>query len=71
MAGWRAKNIRDATNLASDQEELYQTRTLVIVDAGVATADNLTLLRDHGFSYLVNDSRKHRGRYHPEFLVWV
>ncbi|MGY8964074.1 MAG: hypothetical protein ACKVKT_11020 [Rhodospirillales bacterium] len=33
----------------------------------MATADNLTLLRDHGFSYLVNDSRKHRRRYHPEF----
>jgi transposase len=61
------KDIRDTTELASEQEELYKTRTLVIVDAGVATADNLTLLRDNGFSYLVNDSRKQRGRYHPEF----
>lgn len=60
------KDIRNTTELASEQEELYKTRTLVIVDAGVATAANLALLRDNGFSYLVNDSRKQRGRYHPE-----
>lgn len=42
-------------------------RTLVVVDAGVATATNLKLLREAGFSYLVNDSRRQRKRYQPEF----
>lgn len=30
-------------------------KPLVIMDAGVATAANLALLREHGFGYLVND----------------
>ncbi len=50
-----------------EQKELYEKRSLVVVDAGVATAKNLSLLRDAGFSYLVNDSRRQRKRYHAEF----
>lgn len=42
-------------------------RPLVIVDGGIATADNLGLLREKGYDYLVNDSRRGRGRYALEF----
>ncbi|RPJ51801.1 MAG: IS1634 family transposase [Acidobacteria bacterium] len=40
---------------------------LVIVDGGVATRKNLQLLREKGFGYLVNESRRSRGRYQPFF----
>ena len=60
-------NAEKGAESSSNQAELYQERPLVVVDAGIATADNLALLRDTGFSYLVNDSRKQRRRYHPEF----
>jgi len=38
-------------------------KPLVIMDAGVATRKNLDLLREHGFGYLVNDTRGQRRRY--------
>lgn len=38
-------------------------KPLVVMDAGVATRKNLNLLREHGFGYLVNDSRGQRQRY--------
>jgi len=44
-----------------------QTRPLVIVDAGVATKDNVKLLRSHGFSYLVNQTRQSRKHYEEYF----
>jgi transposase len=50
-----------------DEGRACRGRTLVVVDAGVATAANLKLLREAGFSYLVNDSRRQRGRYQAEF----
>jgi transposase len=42
-------------------------KPLVILDAGVATAGNLALLREKGFSYLVNDSRRGQAKYAKEF----
>lgn len=42
-------------------------KPIVVLDGGIATRDNLILLREHGFSYLVNDSRRQRGRYREEF----
>lgn len=42
-------------------------KPIVVLDGGIATRDNLTLLRQHGFSYLVNDSRRQRGRYRELF----
>lgn len=42
-------------------------RPLVIVDGGVATAENLGLLRAHDYDYLVNDSRRGRSHYALEF----
>lgn len=43
------------------------TKSLVIVDAGIATKNNLDELRRAGFSYLVNDSRRGRKKYQSEF----
>lgn len=43
-------------------------KPLVIMDGGVATRKNLDLLREHGFGYLVNDTRRRRRRYRKEFL---
>lgn len=42
-------------------------KPIVVLDGGIATRENLTLLREHGFSYLVNDSRRQRGRYSEQF----
>jgi len=42
-------------------------KPLVVMDAGVATRKNLNLLRQHGFGYLVNDSRGQRKRYLDAF----
>jgi transposase len=42
-------------------------KPLVVVDGGVATRQNLQLLRERGFSYLVNESRRRRGRYRDYF----
>ena len=42
-------------------------KALVVMDAGVATRENLDLLHQHGFGYLVNDSRRQRQRYHKQF----
>jgi len=42
-------------------------KTLVVLDAGVANKDNLVMLREAGFSYLVNDTRGQRSRYLEEF----
>ena len=42
-------------------------KPLVVMDAGVATRKNLDLLREHGFGYLVNDSRGQRRRYRESF----
>lgn len=42
-------------------------KPLVIMDSGVATAANRRLLREHAFSYLVNDSRPGRKKWHDEF----
>jgi transposase len=42
---------------------------MVIVDGGIATAENLALLRAEGFDYLVNQSRRQRTSYAREFAV--
>jgi transposase len=48
---------------ATDGDE----KPIVVLDGGIATRENLRLLRQHGFSYLVNDSRRQRGRYREQF----
>ena len=42
-------------------------KPLVIMDAGVATKDNLAMLRDKGFYYLVNGNRSRRKDYQEAF----
>lgn len=42
-------------------------KPLIVMDAGVATSKNLALLREHGFGYLVNDTRGQRKRYIEAF----
>ncbi len=49
--------------IVGDTEE----KPLVIMDAGVASRRNLAVLREHGFGYLVNDSRGQRKRYQEQF----
>jgi transposase len=50
-----------------EQSARPETRTLVVVDAGISTRENLVMLGEAGFSYLVNDTRSKRGRYREEF----
>lgn len=45
----------------------HTEKPLIIMDAGVATKKNLKLLHEHGFGYLVNDSRGQRKRYLEQF----
>lgn len=42
-------------------------KPLIILDGGVGTQKNLALLRQHGWGYLVNDSRRGRAVYRKEF----
>jgi len=44
-----------------------QTEPMVIIDAGIATQDNVKLLRKEGFSYLVNETRQSRSKYKKYF----
>lgn len=43
------------------------TKPIVILDGGIASRKNLEILRENGFSYLVNDSRRGRTRYARQF----
>jgi transposase len=42
-------------------------KPIVILDGGISSQKNLSLLRKHGFSYLVNDSRRKRIYYESHF----
>ena len=60
--------IKDLESLLEPGSILKETKPLIILDSGIATRKNLTLLRDKGFSYLVNDNRRGRLKYKEEFL---
>jgi len=49
----------------SDQEKVE----LIIMDAGIATKDNLEYLRKEKLGYLVNDTRRGRKRYYDQFVI--
>jgi transposase len=51
--------IGELNAVAGDGKE----KPLIVMDAGVATRQNLDLLWAHGFGYLVNDTRCRRKRY--------
>ena len=44
------------------------SRSMVLLDGGIATKANLALLRQKHYHYLVNDSRRGRAAYRAEFL---
>ena len=60
--------VKKLQGLVAEEADLFNIeKPLVIVDAGIATRGNLALLRDQGFEYLVNDSRKGHAVYHEAF----
>ncbi len=67
-------NMNDGKSLLSMIAQLNASveeggeKPLVIMDGGVATRKNLALLKEHGFGYLVNDSRRQRKKYKDHFL---
>jgi len=70
-------NMNDSKSLVEMLESLHAVTVkddlaagnapLVIMDSGVATADNRRLLREHGFKYLVNNTRPGRKKWAEDF----
>lgn len=67
-------NMNDSKSLALMLDELEKAgggnlpcRALVIIDAGIASRMNIRLIRERGFGYLVNDSRRRRAAWKEEF----
>ncbi len=69
-------NTGDSTTLVemveqmeSNADDLLSTmiKPMVIVDAGIATQKNLSVLRSKGFDYLVNDTRSKRTEFLENF----
>lgn len=66
-------NLNDGKSLLEMIGELNaavadgERKPLVVMDAGVASRKNLNLLHQHGFGYLVNDTRGQRNRYLAAF----
>jgi len=58
-----------AMEACSKESNLFssQAQPVVIVDAGIATRDNVKMLRANGFSYLVNETRQNRNKYEKYF----
>ena len=71
-----AGNRNDSTTLLEMIGELDKAvgspgereKTLVIMDGGIATKENVQLLREERFGYLVNENRRQRSAYREEFL---
>ena len=71
-----AGNRSDSTSLLEMLEELYKAvgsegqreKTLIIIDGGIATKENVKLLGEEGFGYLVNENRRGRGGWREEFF---
>jgi transposase len=59
-------NVSEPTTLAEMLDNLEDGRTstgpkpTVVMDAGIATEDNIVWLREHGYPYLVVSRKKHR-----------
>jgi hypothetical protein len=54
--------------LGPEERSATAAKPLIILDGGVGTQQNLALLRQHGWGYLVNDSRRVRAVYRKEFV---
>jgi transposase len=60
--------VRSLERVVQEERDLFTAgKPLVVVDAGVATRKNLRRLRQSGFDYLVNDSRRGRIAYREAF----
>ena len=59
--------LEEMDKLVPPSTELNRT-AMVLLDGGIANADNLALLREKNYQYLVNDSRRGRAAYRDEFL---
>ena len=70
-----AGNRSDSTSLLEMIEELNKAvgseaereKTLIIVDGGIATKENVRHLREQGFGYLVNENRRGRRAWREAF----
>ena len=60
--------VKSMQEITQEDESLLKAKPVVVVDAGIATQANLALLREDGFSYLVNDSRRKRSAHRDEFM---
>lgn len=66
-------SLNDSKSLVHMIEQLDAVYTdsdkkpLIVMDAGIASKKNRKLLRDNGYSYLVNDTRNQRGHYLEAF----
>lgn len=60
--------IKHMEHITKKEGELeFTPKSIVILDGGISSKANLALLREHGFDYLVNDSRRCRIKYAKEF----
>jgi hypothetical protein len=66
-------NLNDSKVMVAAVEDLQHLcgndkRPLVVLDGGIASADNLEYLTNHGFDYVVNGKRTTRRRFAADFL---
>jgi len=59
--------VIEAMEEAAAEEGLLPTPPTIILDGGIASENNLKLLRDAGLHYLVNRTRSHRRRFAESF----
>ena len=61
--------LRTMQEVVREEASLFSmAKPMVVMDAGIATKKNLLVLREEGFEYLVNDSRRGRKAYLEQFL---
>lgn len=67
-----AGNISDCKTLMNAveglQQEIKGVNPVVIVDGGIATNENLQLLKDNGYEYVVNGKRQKRKEFAEDFI---
>ena len=66
-------NLNDSKAMVEALKELQtpcfgETRPIVVLDGGIATEENLTWLREHGYDYAVNGKRITRKQFAEDFL---
>ena len=61
--------LKTMQKVVQEEASLFSlAKPMVVMDAGIATKKNLQILREEGFEYLVNDSRRGRKNYLYQFL---